>query len=65
MYLEGYFSLNLFKEVDLISGQNQRNKAPLCYLGHMKEVANCGLRFRGFKRTNTLSWMHLKVKNNK
>ena len=30
----------------------------------IKELANCGLRFRGFKAANTLRWMHLKMRNN-
>ena len=35
------------------------------HLGSTKELANCGLRFRGFKAANTLRMMHLNVGNNK
>ena len=35
------------------------------YLHARKEVANCRLRFSGFKKRNTLRWLILKVKKKK
>ena len=41
----------------------KKNKAPVVYLGAIKEVANWSLRFSGFKAKNTPRQMHLMVKN--
>ena len=49
----------------VIRGENKRSKAFFWQLVYIKEAANCGLRFRGFKPTNTLRWMLLKVRRSK
>lgn len=49
----------------MIRDKNVANDAAVGYLEARKEAANCRLRFRGFKRKNTLLRLNLKVKNNK
>ena len=49
----------------MIRDQNVASKAAVAYLGARKEVANCGLHFRGFKRKNTLRSLNITLKNSK
>ena len=39
----------------------KKSKAFVWHLGSIKQLENCGLRFRSFKLANTLRWMHLKL----
>ena len=51
--------------IHVIRDQNVASKAAVAYLGARKEVANCGLHFRGFKRKNTLRSLNITLKNSK
>ena len=62
-----FFFLRLKREklrfTNIERGSNKTSKALVWHLGSIKELANGGLRFRGFKAANTLRWMYLKVRN--
>ena len=45
----------------MIRPWKERNKAAACYLGAIRKVGICCLRFRALKRNNTSRWMHVKV----